>query len=126
MPCSDGGPSYDQERLDAQRAANEKRKTKEKIDKLTRLLCFVMTHMTSEQKDVLAEVIPSEEHGDHAFHELDNWWLAHQEKDRKKLEEKNRLQKVIDEEQRKRALKAEARIKALKKLTAQEREVLGL
>lgn len=124
MPCRDDyGPREDNDELIRLREISNKQKRK--IDKYARLLCFVCTHMPSAAWDALRKVPKSEEHGD-AIIELTSWWLDHQETDRQEKLRKER------EAKKKRAHEAEqekiatAKAAALKKLTADERKLLGI
>ena len=94
MPCSDGGPSY-----------QENPETKDRLDKVTRLLCGLCRRLTNRGR---------------AFHitddaELAKWWAAHQEEDRRR-----------EERERKEREEAAAKRKALAKLSPRERRLLGI
>lgn len=107
MPCRDDyGPTPSVVYRDDPDTKKLVETQKQKIDLLTRLLCFVMTN--GEELDLLSSLADARKtvaHGD-AYNELVAWWKAH---------------RLEDERERKRLRKA-----ALAKLTPEEKEALGL
>jgi hypothetical protein len=100
MPCYDGGgPSYSNNSI-------EMRQMQERNDMLARIACRAMTEL--EKNSMEDFLLLSDE-------ETRVWWTAHKEWDAKR-------QAVEAEKLRKEQIKAEA----LAKLTAEEREVLGI
>ena len=86
MPCSYYLPGEE-----AQIARDQHRKVREELDRVTRLLCAVMTEFGEPDtyRDLaLAEDIP----------ELGQWWKEHQEMDRQR-ETAERLRKAQDRAQ---------------------------
>jgi len=86
---------------------NYNQNTKEKLDKVTRLLCSVMTYLTPNDRKYLY----SQSFGP----ELKKWWDSHQEQDRKRTREES-IKKA----------KEEFKKKTLAKLTKEEKKILGL
>jgi hypothetical protein len=94
MPCSDGGPVY-----------HDDPETKQRLDKVTRLLCGLCQSLKNQGLDDDIYTTP----------ELGDWWDNHQEQDRVRLEC-----------ERKEKEEKEAKLKALAKLSPRERRLLGL
>lgn len=94
MPCSDGG-TY----------CSEDTETKNRLDKVTRLLCGLCERAECEARGTL---ISNDE-------ELAQWWAKHQEEDLRR-----------EEQERKEREEKEAKRKALAKLSPRERRLLGL
>jgi hypothetical protein len=102
MPCR----SYDDDWRSSDFDDDKIRKLKEQADKLARIACKAMTELESNS---IGDFLLLKDD------EVRTWWLAHKEADRKAQEarvEKARLAKV--------------RRDALKKLTDEERKVLGI
>lgn len=123
MPCYDAGPSYNDSALD--KARESLRKQKERLDNYARLLCFVCEYLPAGELEKLYRVLPDKEHGN-AGKDLKAWWTEHQEFDRKRKEkeaaEKAAKKALLEKKAREAALKTAA----LRKLTSEERQVLGL
>lgn len=66
MPCRDGGPCCDYG------AQHVDRVYKDKLDKVTRMLCEVLTQHEATPDAITPSV------------ELWEWWIAHKEEDRKR------------------------------------------
>lgn len=92
MPCSDGGPSYE-DYVRQEKIEEGLKTTKKNLDFVTSLLCFVMRTPKKDWK----------KHPD-----LMNWWEKHQEEDRIRIEKET---KAKEENIRKR----KAAIKLLQK-----------
>ena len=78
------------------------KENREKIDKLTRMLCTVLSSLPSTQVKSLNK-------------EINDWWAKHQEWDRRRL--------ATEAEARR---KEELKRRAKAKLTEQERKALGI
>lgn len=106
MPCNDGG--YTSEQLQQQ-----------KIDCYAVLLCEACSLLEQAKIEHLGGAKPTSLVTERAFRfasvELLEWWIHHQEIDRKRLAEEKAAKK-----------KAELKSKALKKLTKEEKEALGI
>lgn len=103
MPCSDGG-SW--ETTHTEYVDNPE--TKKRLDKVTRLLCFVMRNLTPADRKQLYSYASNGK-------ALAAWWYKHQEEDRKRELE----------ESRRKALQTKKK-KALAKLTTEDRKLLNL
>lgn len=97
MPCRDGPD-------DAYFLAE----AKQRLDHVTRLLCFVMGRLEATPKSPYSELIMSNA-------DLREWWTSH------KVEDMERLAREKEAEEKEATKKA-----ALAKLTAKERKALGL
>ena len=96
MPCRDYSEDW---------GPNRDRAAEKKLDKVTRLLCFTLRTLSAP---VLTTLLSGNK-------ELAEWWRAHQEEDKRRLEAERR-------EFEKKQLKK----KALSKLTQEERKALGI
>lgn len=105
MPCRDyethNGPSYTETRL------------KEQCDRLARIACKAMTAL---DKDGHADFLLLEDD------EVREWWIKHQEADRKRIAEEAR--KKAEREEKRRLQKV--KIELLDRLTADEKKALGI
>lgn len=96
MPCT-----YFETREEIAAASKKERQQKQRdeLDKVTRLLCWVMKHVRDFEMQEAKTVLPVNK-------ELEDWYEAHKEKDKQRLE----------------AIKAGAK----KKLTKEEIKALGI
>ena len=93
MPCyGPGGPTHvgDEETVISYDELRYLRRMKNEMDKVTRLLCGVMTFL--EDNDILDEVIADNP-------ELEKWWEEHKALDRKRLKKqriarRNKLREI--------------------------------
>lgn len=76
-----------------------------KVDKLTRMLCFVMSRLDPTRASILL----------HDNKELADWWKTHQEQDRRRL--------AYEAEQKRRE---DLKKSAKSKLSPEERRALGI
>ena len=121
MPCRDYdyGTSVITERVE--NPINEKMKIK--LNLVTRLLCFVLTHLTKRRPDTLYTLLNLKTK---ESSELRGWWLKHQEEDRQRLEDEQREQNRIVELKRKQAEDKILRQQALSKLSDAEKKILNI
>lgn len=86
MPCTDGGPSYEEAERSAKAAQKRNKEVKDKLDKLTRMLCTLCK--LSIEKGLM---LPTE---------INNWYEVHKEVDKKRLADalKSALTKLSDDE----------------------------
>lgn len=93
MPCyGPGGPVHigDKETVISYEELRYLRRMKNEMDKVTRLLCGVMTFL--EDNDILDEIISDNP-------ELEEWWEEHKKLDRKRLKKqriarRNKLREI--------------------------------
>lgn len=129
MPCRDDRDSCVEVSNTTELKALRKKLSgqEKKLDKYARLLCFVCTNINIK---CLSDAPPDVEHGD-AYNELCDWWKAHQEFDRIRLEkeavklaeeaEKIRIANVNKENTLRKSMLIS---KAMGALTPSEREFL--
>lgn len=103
MPCRD---YVDDTRIVTEYRDNPE--TKKRLDRVTRLLCFVIRNLTPLEKNHL---FGHKSNGQ----DLKKWWITHQKQD------KLRLQKEKEKREHKKI-----KTKALAKLTPKEKRALGL
>lgn len=123
MPCYDGGPSYDDSALVKARASLAAQK--KRLDNYARLLCFVCEYLPHDELNKLFRVLPDKEHGN-AGADLKAWWEEHQEFDRMRKEKEAKEKATKDALLKEEARKAKLKTEALRKLSPEERQLLGL
>jgi hypothetical protein len=95
MPCRDGGPCCDYG------AQHVDRVYKDKLDKVTRMLCEILTQHEANQ-----EMTPSAE--------LWAWWLDHKEEDRKRTQAETEAKRRDEQHKRDRIAELENELARLK------------
>jgi hypothetical protein len=126
MPCVYEESPEERERrerlsaVQAERKREKQRALKRELDLATRLLCEVCTRLerASTSFKLAGDLLEDQE--------LAEWWKTHKAADeRRRAREARKKQEAAEKRKAKRARK-KARESALEKLTAEEREALGL
>lgn len=125
MPCTDCGPDYSRENLELKNTRTKLKAQKEQLDTYARLLCFACEYLPTNELEKLFRVLPDEEHGN-AGVELKVWWEAHQEFDRQRKQKEDKEKAEEDARRIEQYRKDSIKTAALRKLSAEERAVLGL
>lgn len=101
MPCMDSGPSYEDERRSQEATTRRERDERSRLDKLTRMLCTTIKILHYQDVEMHFPGVAKKD-----IKEIQEWAVAHEEFDKRRLEE--------------------AKKSGLAKLTEDEREALGL
>ncbi len=109
MPCSDGRDNMS--RIEYQDTPY----TLDRLDRVTRLLCFVLRKINVSVLHAIIECKYSNTEDNTNARDLAKWWSTHQAEDRKR-------EAAEREKERKKKVKQQA----LDKLTCEERQILGL
>jgi len=125
MPCRDYDDYTPRSNGQLEAAKETIKKQKAGLDRLARLLCFVCEYLPADELEKLYRVLPDAEHGA-AGKELKAWWVKHQEADRKERERIAREKAVKEKLLKEEARRAQVKTEALRKLTSEERQLLGL
>jgi len=116
MPCQDYQSNDDYNFRQTQLAESKTLKLKKRADELSAYLCYLCTTLTEQDQTNLIT--------DNS--KLNDWWIDHQEEDRKEAVRVEKRKQSELTRKRKKAQDKKDRLSALAKLSPKERKLLDL